>query len=84
MGVEYEDSESEHGDTDEETIDDDNEQSVDESEETADDDEMDADYSVVFFIDAHLLTAPPGGCCRRWVMFEVFTLSLPTGLKSVI
>ena len=40
LGVEYEDSESEHGDTDEETVDD-----VDLHEETEndDDDEMDAD-----------------------------------------
>ena len=40
LGVEYEDSESEHGDTDEETVDD-----VDVHEETEndDDDEMDAD-----------------------------------------
>merc|ERR1711936_1439832 len=46
LGVEYEDSESEHGDTDEEAVDD--EQSVHDSEETVDDnetvdEEMDAD-----------------------------------------
>ena len=44
MGVEYEDSESEHGDTDEEAVDD--EQSVHDSEGTVDetvDEEMDAD-----------------------------------------
>ena len=51
MGVENEDSESEHGDTEEETVDDD-EQSLHESEETVDDDyetvdeEMDADDEV--------------------------------------